>query len=1108
MIGPRRAAALLCALAPFVTGAPASAAKPAAPAPATAPAPADAAKIWSGLALRPIGPALASGRVADLAVDPTRPTRWLVGVASGGVWATADAGTTWAPLFDGEGSFSIGAVAIDPRDPLTLWVGTGENNAQRSVAYGDGVYKSIDGGKSWANVGLGTSEHIGKILIDPRDSNVVWVAAQGPLWTSGGERGLYKTLDGGKSWTRVLAISDDTGVSDLAFRPGDPDTLYATAYQRRRHVWTLVDGGPECAIHKTTDGGKSWRKVARGLPEVELGRIGLAVTPAEPDWVYAVVEAADGEGGFFRSTDRGETWEKRSGYVPGGPLYYNEIFADPHEPRRVYSMDVWINVTEDGGASFHELGEKNKHSDNHALWIDPANTDHLLNGSDGGVYETWDRGRNWLWKANLPTVQFYKVAVDDREPFYFVYGGTQDNFTLGGPARTTNQHGILNQDWSVTLSGDGFQARVEPGNPDLVYAQAQNGSLTRVDLKTREETYIQPQAEPGEPPLRWNWDSPLVLSPHSKSRLYFAAQRIFRSDDRGDSWRPISPDLTRQLDRNEIPVMGRIQRADAVAKSSSTSFYGNLVALAESPRIEGLLYAGSDDGLVQVTEDGGATWRPSARFPGVPERTYVADLEPSRHDPGVVYAAFDNHKMGDFKPYLLKSADRGRTWTSIAANLPGRGSVYTVLEDPIDPALLFVGTEFGLFASQDGGGRWFPLKGGLPTIQVRDLAIQEREGDLVVATFGRGIWILDDLTPLRSARVADLERPAILFPVRAVDGYVPALPLGYLDKAFQGEGLYAAPNPPFGALFTIYLKEALEPRKKARQKAESEAEKGGRTPPYPRAEQLRAEADEEAPALVLTVTDAAGAVVRRLAVEPKAGLQRVAWDLRWPPAGPVSLEAPKRVNAYSMIPTGPLAAPGRFAVTLAQRVDGVETVLAGPQGFVVEPLAARALPAPDRAALQAFVLETSALQRATLGASQLAADTGRRLALLKRALDDAGAGAGELRTRARALEARLASLVRALDGDAALAARNEPTPPALADRVNHAVAAHYSSTAAPTATARRQVELAGDELGRLLAELRALVERELPALEAGAERVGAPWTPGRIPAWPPAESSR
>ncbi|MGE5277459.1 MAG: VPS10 domain-containing protein, partial [Acidobacteriota bacterium] len=678
---------------------------------------------WKGLALRSIGPALTSGRVTDMAVLPRDPSTYYVAAASGGVWKTANAGVTWTPVFDGEGSYSIGCVAVDPYNPSVVWVGTGEFNGQRSVSYGDGVYKSEDGGKSWQNVGLKSSEHVARILIDPLDTNIVYAAAQGPLWSAGGDRGLYKTTDGGKTWKAVLTISENTGVSDVVMDPRDPNFLLASAHQRRRHVWTVINGGPESALYRSTDAGATWKKIESGLPKEEMGKIGLAIAPSDPDIVYAIVEAANKAGGLFRSTDRGVTWEKRSDHSTSGQ-YYGRIFVDPKNPDRVYSVDVFLQVSDDGGKTFRNLGESSKHVDNHVLWIDPADTRHYRVGCDGGVYESFDRGATWEFKANLPVTQFYRVVVDEASPIYNVYGGTQDNNTLGGPSRTLNVHGITNADWWVTVTGDGFQPRVDPRDPDIIYSEAQYGEIVRVNRKTGDALYIKPQAGKGEDPLRWNWDSPLLISPHSHTRLYFAAQRIFRSDDRGESWKPVSPDLTRRIDRNQLPVMGRIWPADAVAKNSSTSFYGNIVALAESPKQEGLLYAGTDDGLVQVTEDGGATWRRTERFPGVPDRAYVARLEPSAHDASTVYAAFDNHKMGDFKPYLLESADRGRSWVSIAGDLPDRGTVYCVVEDPGDKSLLFAGTEFGLFFTRDGGRHWVPLKGGLPTIAVRDLAIQ------------------------------------------------------------------------------------------------------------------------------------------------------------------------------------------------------------------------------------------------------------------------------------------------------------------------------------------------------------------------------------------------
>ncbi|MCB1035792.1 MAG: glycosyl hydrolase, partial [Acidobacteria bacterium] len=965
------------------------------------------------------------------------------------------------------------------------------------------VYKSIDGGRSWKNVGLGDSQHVGKILVDPRDSDVVWVAAQGPLWNGGGDRGLYKTTDGGATWTKSLAISDDTGVSDVVFHPQDPDTLYATAWQRRRHVWTVVSGGPEGAIYKSTDGGASWRKVAKGLPEVDLGRIGLAVTPAAPDWVYAVLEAADGNGGFYRSTDRGESWEKRSGYVPGGPQYYNELVADPKNPLRVYSMDVWIHVTDDGGKSFRELGEWNKHSDNHALWIDPAATDHLVVGCDGGLYETFDGGKKWRWIENLPTVQFYKVAVDDREPFYHVYGGTQDNFSLGGPSRTDTAHGITNADWFVTIGGDGFQSQVDPEDPNIVYSQFQYGRLSRYDRRTGQEIDIQPQPGPGEEPLKWNWDSPLIISPHSASRLYFGANRLFRSDDRGDTWRAVSPDLTRKIDRNKLAVMGRVWSVDAVSKNRSTSFYGNLVALDESPRVEGLLYAGTDDGLVQVSEDDGGTWRAEERFPGVPEGTYVNDLAASLHQDGTVYAAFNNHKKGDFKPYLLKSTDRGRTWHSIAGDLPERGSVYSVVEDHVEPNLLFAGTEFGVFFTVDGGKRWVELTGEMPTVAARDLVIQRRENDLVVASFGRGFFVLDDYSPLRGISEARLAEGPALFPVKDAWMFIPRLPLGLPGKGFQGESYYSAPNPPFGAVFTYYLKEGLESLEDRRQAAEEKKEETGEAVFYPTWDELRKEAREPEPAVILTVTDESGAIVRRLTGPVEKGIHRVAWDLRWPAPDPATLEEPDASDPFADLPRGPLAVPGRYTVRLAKKVGHEITALGEPQTFEARPLGAASLPAPDRRELLAFQQETAELWRAILGASRAAGEAQSRLDLIEKALLDTPRADLSLLVEAEALENRLKDLLVELEGDPVVSTYSEPTSPSVSERVQRIVEGHWASTSAPTATQQEAYRIASEAFARVLGNLRQLIETDLAGLEARLEAAGAPWTPGRLPTWPP-----
>jgi photosystem II stability/assembly factor-like uncharacterized protein len=1058
--------------------------------------------LWGGLEFRSIGPAITSGRIVDLAVDPSNAAHWIVASAAGGVWATSNAGNTWTPVMDDQGSWSIGTVTFAPSDPMVVWVGSGENNIQRVVGYGDGVYKSIDGGKTFTNMGLGKSEHIGKILVDPRDANVVWVAAQGPLWAPGGDRGLYKTTDGGKTWNKVLAISENTGVTDIAMDPRNPDVVYAAAWQRRRHVWTMVSGGPESSIYKTTDGGKSFRKITKGLPKEELGRAALAISPQQPDVVYAMVEAANGKGGFFRSSDRGETWEKRSGTATSGN-YYTELFTDPHRMDRIFSVDTFLQVSDDGGSSFHEVGEDNKHVDNHVVWVDPARDGHYLVGCDGGLYETFDAAKNWHFFANLPVTQFYHVAVDDSAPFYRVYGGAQDNFTLGGPSRTGSANGILNQDWQMVSTGDGFQPRVETGNPDIVYAMVQYGVLMRVDRKTNEATYIQPLTEPGEPTLKWNWDSPYIVSPFSPTRLYFGANKLFRSDDRGDNWRAISPDLTRQLDRNQLPVFGKVLPADTVGKNSGTSFYGAIVALSESRLKEGLLYAGTDDGLIQISEDGGANWRKVDGIHGVPRLAFVRKVEPSRHSLDVVYAAFDNAKNGDFTPYLYKSSDRGKSWASIAANLPARGTVYSFLEDPVDANLLFVGTEFGVYCSQDGGKSWFKLTGGLPSaVQVRDLTLQERENDLVLATFGRGFYVLDDMRPLRNGSARNLDAEATLFPVRPALAYVEEQRLGYRGKGFQGESFFAAANPPFGAVFTFNIKNDLQSLKAARQKREAALAKDNKPIPYPSLDEFRAEANEEPPAYFLVVRDDRGDVVRRIAAPTGKGLHRVAWDLLLPPADPAQLEPPAITNAYSYIPAGPMAAPGKYTVTMEKRVLGKTTPVAGPEPFEVDALAATLLTAPDRQALEQFLRDALALQRAAQGTSKLVGDSLDRIALDKKAIDDSAARDPTLADRARAIEARLRQLQVQLDGDAAIAKRNEPTAPSLVDRSSYIVGVQWTSTSAPTGSSRRQYQLASAELADLLKTLKPLVEVELPAFESGLNAVGAPWTPGRVPEWP------
>ena len=1059
-------------------------------------------QAFTGLAFRSIGPAVTSGRVGDIAVDPRSPSTWYVAVASGGVWKTINAGTTWTPIFDKQGSYSIGCVVIDPKDSLVIWVGTGENNSQRSVAYGDGVYKSVDGGATWKKVGLEKSEHIGQIVIDPRDSNVVYVASQGPLWSSGGDRGLYKTTNGGKDWKKLLDISPETGVSEVVYDPRNPDVLYAVAYQRRRHVWTLINGGPESAIHKSLDGGTTWQKVVSGLPEVHLGRMGLGLSPADPDKLYAIVEAADGKGGFFASTNGGAKWEKRSDYKSGSPQYYQEIFVDPKDADRIYSMDTWMMVSEDGGRSFKKVGERWKHVDNHALYIDPDDTSHMIAGCDGGVYETWDRGATWRFKPNLPVAQFYKLALDNALPFYNVYGGTQDNNTVGGPSRTATDNGIRNSDWFVTVTGDGFQPRIDPEDPNIVYSQSQYGGLARFDRRTGETVDIRPESGKGEPPLRYNWDSPLIISPHSRTRLYFAAQRVFRSDDRGDSWRPISGDLTRQIDRNKLKVMGRVWSADAVAKNASTSFYGNIVSLSESPVVEGLLYAGTDDGLIQITADNGAQWAKIDKLAGIPQESYVSDIEASQHDADTVYAAFDNHQMGDFKPYLLRSRDRGKTWTSIAGDLPQRGTVYSIAEDHVDRNLLFAGTEFGVFFSSDGGAKWIQLKGGLPPIAVRDIAIQQRENDLVLGTFGRGFYILDDYTPLRRTTPATLQSEAMLYPLgRPVWIYNPARPLGLKGKSMQGDDYYVADNPPFGAVFTYYLKESLQSRRKARLANEVKLEKEGRDVEYPSWEALRQEQREAEPAIVLTVRDEEGNVVRRVTGPAEAGFHRVAWDLRYPTVTPATLEPPKEENPWDPPPRGMMVSGGKYTVSLAKLIDGKFVEVGGPQTFTTRSLGLAGISDADARTSSEFERKVAALQRAVLGAVSTVADTQKRIDLLQKALLETPRADPSLAATLLAIEDRLRNLDERLRGDAVVSRYNEPASTSIVDLVQTVVEGQWSTSAAPTKTQRDSYALAAETFAPVLAELRTLIEADLKSVEQQMEKAGAPWTPGRLPEW-------
>jgi photosystem II stability/assembly factor-like uncharacterized protein len=1052
-----------------------------------------------GLKFRSIGPSVTSGRIADFAFHPDDKSTFYVGTASGGLWKTTNNGNTWAPIFDGQSTYSIGVVTLDPNNPNVVWVGTGENNSQRSVAYGDGVYKSLDGGKSWKHMGLKTSEHIGSIIVDPRDSNTVYVAAQGQLWNSGGERGLYKTTDGGATWELVLEIDEHTGINEVVMDKDNPDILIASSYQRQRRVWTLINGGPGSGVHKSTDGGKTWKKVSRGLPSGELGRIGLAMAPSAPGMIYALIEGNGSARGLYRSTDYGESWEKRSSYGTSSPQYYNEIFVDPSNADRIYAVDTFSRVSEDGGKNFARLGVQHRHVDDHVIWVDPDNSNHLYIGGDGGVYESHDKGANWRFIDNLPLAQFYRVTADNAEPFYHVYGGTQDNATYGAPSRTVSQHGITNADWYITIFGDGFQPRVDPTNPDIVYAEFQYGGLARFDKKTGEIVYIAPQPENGEEQLRWNWNTPLLISPHNPATLYYGAEKLFRSDDRGNTWRAISGDLSRGLDRNTLEIMGRVWSADSVAKNASTSLYGSLVAVDESPITAGKIIVGSDDGLVHITEDGGANWRKIESIKGIPDQGLVHEVLASRHDANTLYVVVDLHKTGDFKPYIAKSTNNGRSWKVITDGLPEWGQAHTIVEDHVDPDLLFAGTEFGVFVSQNGGDNWRQMKGGMPTISVRDLDIQRRENDLVVGTFGRGIYILDDYSPLRASASDLASNDATLLAPKDGEIFIERRSWGVGRKGFQGASFYSADNPPYGVTFTYYLNAGLTTAKQDRTKDEKAKIKEGEDTPYPSWDALEIERREESPSIILTVKDEGGNIVRRITGPTGKGFHRVTWDMHLPLPTPISLRDPQP-GPFGPAPRGPFALPGKYTVSMAKRHQGALTDLGAPQSFEIGRLYEGTFEADDLRTVQAFELKTARLSRAVTSAIRAHGEMAERVQYIRRAILLTPSLDESDRAALDALHTRMLDLGQKLTGGTIKARFNEPAPWSISQRVNSIIGGHWGAFSAITTTHARAYDLAAEAFTPALGELKA-IRSEIEALEANLEADLTPWTPGRMPNW-------
>jgi photosystem II stability/assembly factor-like uncharacterized protein len=988
--------------------------------------------IFDGIARREIGPAVMSGRVTDLAVFEEDPSILYVASASGGLLKTVNGGASWENVFDSQPTVSIGDVAINPKDPNVVWVGTGEANNRQSSSWGDGIYKSTDGGKTWKHMGLRESNHIGRIVIDPQDTDIVYVAAVGRLWGANKERGVFKTIDGGVTWQHVLAINENTGAVDLIMDPANSKVILAAAYQRRRTGWGFNGGGPDSGIYKTVDAGRTWRKLSGGLPTGDVGRIGLDIYRRNSNLVYAIVE--NREGGVFRSEDKGETWTKVNTLNPR-PMYFSQIRIDPNEPQRIYVNGVNLHISDDGGKTFREDGATAVHLDHHAFWIDPRNSRHIIDGNDGGVWVSRDRARTWEHLNNYPIGQFYNVDVDMQQP-YHIYGGMQDNASWAGPSSVRDRQGIANEHWYQMLACDGMFTVVDPSEPNTVYTNCQNGRIVRYDRKTGERKSIMPQPETGQPPLRWNWTAPIIVSPHDKRTIYTAANRVFKSGDRGQTWTVVSPDLTNALDRDELVIMGVSGRNITVARNDGMSSFGNIFALAESPRRAGLLYAGSDDGNVQVSRDGGATWaNVTSRIPGVPKLIYVSRLTPSAFAEGTVYASFDGHRSDDFRPWVYVSTDFGNTWRSISTGLPV-GSVYVIKEDPKNQDVLYVGTEFGLFVSTDRGAHWTRWK-GIPTVAIYDLVVHPRDNDLVLATHGRSFIVLDDITPLQQLTPTVLSAPSHVFEIGPAVQYIPNE-----NGWFLGGRSFRAPSRALGAFVNYYLKS-------------------------------EAKAD-----VTIAISDGSGRVVRRLTGPKTAGLHRVAWDLR---AEPVGAAGTGLAGAIVLTNLGPFVPPGEYRaqVTIDGRAE-TRAVRVNPDPLVE-------LSDADRATLYRTLLTLTDMQRSSGDAAEAATKLDERMQQIAETMKAYPNAPAAVKTSVDGLTKQVTTLRTAIagrggQGGGGGGGEGFGGPQPLRNQINALKTEVIGSQSLPTRVQIALLERLQKQLGEQVGQLNTVITNELPGL--------------------------